>query len=116
MCGDENALLKKDLTVCTKCYILYILEVEMMHQQIPVSQARARLSELLKKLQENPEIVFEITVNGMVLGELRSAKPQLRLIQPGEALAQALAALGAPEVPNDGSVARQHDEYLYTKT
>ncbi len=87
-----------------------------MHQQIPVSQARARLPELLKKLQENPETVFQITVNGLVLGELRSAKPQMRLIQPGEVLTQAFAALGEPEAPSDGSVARQHDEHLYTVT
>ncbi len=85
----------------------------MIHKQIPVSQARARLSQLLKQLQEDPETVFQITVNGLVLGELRSAKPQLRLIQPGEVLTRALVTLGEPEAPNDGSVARQHDEYLY---
>jgi hypothetical protein len=86
-----------------------------MQKQIPISQARARLSQLLKKLQEDPEIVFQITVNGLVLGELRSHKPQLRLIKPGQALLQALEALEESEVPTTGSVARHHNEHLYGK-
>jgi hypothetical protein len=86
-----------------------------MRQQIPVSQARAHLSQLLKKLQADPELVFQITVNDMVLGELRSPEAGQRLIRPGQALLQALEALGEPEVPSTGSVAREHDEYLYGK-
>jgi hypothetical protein len=86
-----------------------------MCQQIPTSQARAHLSQLLKKLQENPELVFEITVNGLVLGKLRSAKSPPRLIQPGQVLLQTLEALAEPEASTSGSVARHHDEYLYGK-
>lgn len=84
-----------------------------MLQQIPISQARARLSKLLKKLQEDPEQVFQITVNGLVLGELRSTKPPVRLIQPGQTLLRTLKVVGEPEAPSDGSVARDHDAYLY---
>ena len=97
--------------------VVYIVqqEVNTMRQQISVSQARARLSQLLKKLQEDPELVFEITVNDMVLGELRSPESTQRLIRPGQALSRALEALGEPEVPTTGSVAREHDQHLYSK-
>jgi hypothetical protein len=86
-----------------------------MPQQIPISQARARLSELLKKLQKDPDQVFQITVNGLVLGELRAAPLQGRLIQPGQALLRAPEVVGEPEEPNDGTVARDHDAYLYAQ-
>lgn len=38
-----------------------------MRQRVPVSEARTRLSRLLKQLQEDPDTVFEITVNDLVL-------------------------------------------------
>lgn len=43
-----------------------------MRKRIPVSEARARLSRLLKALQSDPELVVEITINGIVAGELRA--------------------------------------------
>jgi len=86
----------------------------MVHQ-ISISQARAQLSQLLKQLQEAPDTVFQITVNGLVLGELRSPQSDWQLTQPGQALSQAMAQLGEPEAQNPGNVARQHDDVLYAK-
>jgi len=39
-----------------------------MRQKIPVSEARSKLSHLLKQLQKDPDTVFEITVNGASSG------------------------------------------------
>ena len=39
-----------------------------MRQKIPVSEARSKLSQLLKQLKEDPDTVFEITVNGASSG------------------------------------------------
>ena len=86
-----------------------------MHQRIPVSQARARLSHLLKHLQAHPDAVFEITVNGLVLGELHAPEAAQLKVKPGRALHDALKVMGPPEIPapKDRAVAREHDRYLY---
>lgn len=88
-----------------------------MRRRIFVSEARTRLSRMLKELQENPELVFEITVNDMVVGELRTPKDNRFQIKPGEALLTALKDIGEPEIPSSGGspIAREHDRYLYTK-
>lgn len=88
-----------------------------MRQRIQVSEARTRLSRLLKQLQENPDTIFEITVNAMVLGELRAPEAAQFRVKPGKALLEAMEAMGRPEVPvpERSSVAREHDRYLYRK-
>ena len=86
-----------------------------MRQKIPVSEARSKLSHLLKQLQKDPDMVFEITVNGIVMGELRASEAAQFRIKPGSALLEALASMGEPEIPlpEGVSVAREHDRYLY---
>lgn len=88
-----------------------------MRRRISVSETRARLSRLLKQLQENPDIVFEITVNDLMLGELRAPEALQSRVKPGKALLEALEAMGQPEtpVPEGGSVAREHDRFLYRR-
>lgn len=88
-----------------------------MRERLSVSEARANLPRLLKRLQKEPQAVFEITVNGLVMGELRVPEANRLLIQPGGALLEALEVIGEPEVdaPADRSVAREHDTYLYTR-
>lgn len=88
-----------------------------MRQKIPVSEARTQLSRLLKQLQGNPDTVFEITVNAMVLGELRSPEAAQFRVKPGKSLLKAMEKMGEPEipVPESNSVAREHDRYLYPK-
>lgn len=86
-----------------------------MRRKIPVSEVRSQLSRLLKQLQEDPDTVFEITVNDLVMGELRAPEAAQFRIKPGSALLKALALMGEPEIPmSEGiSVAREHDQYLY---
>ena len=81
-----------------------------MRRKIPVSEARSRLSHLFKQLQEDPDTVFEITVNGLVMSELRAPEAMQFRIKPGSALLEALATIGEPEIPMpEGiSVAREH--------
>lgn len=88
-----------------------------MRERVSVSEARARLSRLLKKLQEAPDTVFEITVNGLVLGELRAPEAVQFQVKPGKALFEALEGMGEPETPapEGASVAREHDRYLYRR-
>lgn len=88
-----------------------------MRHRISISETRANLSGLLKRLQQEPQSIFEITVNGLVLGELRAPEIDRLQIRPGEALLQALDTMGEPEtpVPQDRSVAREHDDYLYAR-
>lgn len=88
-----------------------------MRQKIPVSEARTQLSRLLKQLQGNPDTVFEITVNSMVLGELRAPEAAQFRVKPGKALLEAVESMGEPEIPvaERNSVAREHDRYLYRK-
>jgi len=88
-----------------------------VRQKIPVSEARAQLSQLLKRLQAEPDIVFEITVNSMVLGELRAPEAAQFRVKPGGSLLKAMEEMGEPEVPVPGSesIAREHDRYLYSR-
>jgi hypothetical protein len=85
-----------------------------MGVKIPVSEARKRLSGLLKALQENPQAVYEITVNDIVFGELTAPKERRRL-GAGDALLRAAAEVGKPEVGGTRrhSISRDHDRHLY---
>ena len=57
--------------------------------QIPISEVRAKLPQLIKQLRQDPSVIYEITVHQAVVAELK-APPQLP--QGGEAAASALGA------------------------
>jgi hypothetical protein len=86
-----------------------------MAVKIPVSDARRKLSELLKDVSNNPEHVYEITVNDIVFGELRT--PSLKSLRMGAGGALLRAAEEARKGQKKKAVrettARDHDEYLY---
>ncbi len=88
-----------------------------MRRRIQVSEARAKLSNLLKQIHENPDIIYEITVNSMVLGELRAPDAMQFRLKPGKALTDAMEMVGQPEtsMPESTSIARDHDSYLYER-
>jgi len=88
-----------------------------MGVKIPISEARRRLSGLLKSFQEHPEKVYEITVNDTVFGELSAPRSRKWRIGTGEALLRALQEIGKPTVQGTKrrSVARNHDDYLYRR-
>jgi hypothetical protein len=81
---------------------------------IPVSEARKRLSWLLKAPQENPQAVYEITVNDIVLGELTAPKERRHRLGAGDALLRAAEEVGKLEVGGTGrhSISRDHDRHL----
>jgi len=86
-----------------------------MGVKIPVSEARKRLSGLLKALQENPQAVYEITVNDIVLGELTAPKERRHRLGAGDALLRAAEEVGTPDIGGTGrhSISRDHDRHLY---
>ncbi len=88
-----------------------------MRNRICVSALRARLSQILKELEEEPERVYEVTVNGRVIGVLSAADRDRLQVKPGTQLLAALRAMGKPDtdVPVGSATARDHDRFLYTK-
>lgn len=88
-----------------------------MRYRLSVSEARKRLSGLLKNLQEEPENVYEITVNEMVVGEIRGVETARYRVGTGEDLLNALDRMGEPETeaPPGSATAGEHDRFLYTR-
>ena len=83
--------------------------------QIPISEVRAKLPQLIKQLQQDPSVIYEITVHQAVVAELK-APPQL---PQGGAAAHALLALidQLPPVRSrpQGRVSEHVKAHLYTK-
>ncbi|HWQ70532.1 MAG TPA: hypothetical protein VN494_11400 [Patescibacteria group bacterium] len=88
-----------------------------MAVKIPISEARKHLSGLLKALQENPQAVYEITVNDIVFGELSAPKARGQRLGTGNALLQAVEEMDQPDITGAArhSVARSHDVYLHRR-
>lgn len=88
-----------------------------MRYRLSISEARKRLSSLLKNLQEEPENVYEITVNEMVVGEIRGVETARYRVGTGEDLLRALDQMGEPETEASpgADTARDHDRFLYTR-
>jgi len=88
-----------------------------VRERICVSVARARLSQILRELDEQPERVYEITVNGRVVGVLSATDRNRLRVKPGAQLLAALEAMGKPDtdVPVGTATARDHDRFLYMK-
>jgi hypothetical protein len=88
-----------------------------MAAKIPISEARKRLSGLLKTLQDSPQTVYEITVNDIVFGELTAPKARAQRLGAGDALLRAADEIGQPDAigAKRHSVARSHDVYLYRR-
>lgn len=88
-----------------------------LRYRLSISEARKRLSFLLKTLQEEPENVYEITVNEMVVGEIRGVETARYRVGTGEDLLHALDRMGKPETeaPPGAATAREHDRFLYTR-
>ena len=58
--------------------------------QVPISEARTKLPQLIKQIQRNPSLTYEITVHHEVVAELK-APPQLS--EGGEAAKRLLAIM-----------------------
>ena len=82
---------------------------------LPISEARKKLSVLLKELQKNPSRVYRISINEIVVGELRApdreiAKDEasLKLKALGEKLSKT-----QKRKKKKTDIAVKHDKYLY---
>lgn len=86
-----------------------------MSVRMPVSEARKQLSQLLKNVQEHPDMTYEITVNDIVLGELATPKERRRHLGTGAALLRVTDEIGEPDSGGTKrhAVARDHDVYFY---
>jgi hypothetical protein len=81
--------------------------------RIPISEARARLPQLIKQLREDPSLRYEITVRQEIVAELRSP---VQLPQGGEAAKQLLAIIDQlPPVPAGDviNISTHVHEHLY---
>ena len=83
--------------------------------QIPISEVRTKLPQLIKRLHQDPSVIYEITVHQVVVAEPK-APPQL---PPGGEAAQALLAL-IDQLPPARSrplkrVSEHVKAHLYTK-
>ena len=89
-----------------------------MRKRIPISEARSRLSQLMRELKRRPDLIIEITVRDLVVGELR-APSQGKLVRPGSALLRAAKKMKGIEPEADVEpgtpTARERDRYLYAR-
>lgn len=92
-----------------------------IRERLNISEARKRFSSLLKNVQREPDVVYEITVNDIVVGELRAPERSGYRVGTGRDLLAALAKMGEPEEDEPAkdpsgdrrSTARDHDLHLY---
>lgn len=86
---------------------------------IPISKARKELHNILKKLQENPENVYQISVNSVILGELKApsrVREKGNVAQKLLKLARELKKeLGEEPISELTTIGRDHDEYIYVR-
>lgn len=88
-----------------------------MTQILPISEARKRLSTLLKELQKDPTKVYQISINEIVLGELRAPLSKTSSVDAGVKLLRLSEDL-APEQEKKrkkSMIALEHDKYLYRR-
>lgn len=81
--------------------------------QVPISEARAKLPQLIKKIQRNPSLTYEITVHHEVVAELK-APPQLS--EGGETAKRLLAIMKQLPKPRSRKKVRVSEnikKYLY---
>lgn len=82
---------------------------------VPVSEARKNLSAILKELQKDPSKIYQISINEIIVGELR---------YPGSAPAKDETSLKLKVLKNilaksqkkkkkKTNIAAEHDKYIY---
>jgi antitoxin (DNA-binding transcriptional repressor) of toxin-antitoxin stability system len=82
--------------------------------KISISKAREKLPQLIKELQKNANITYEITVHNSVVAELKAAPK----IEPGLAakkLQVKLEEVAKAQITGTEDVSTRIDHYLYKK-
>jgi hypothetical protein len=89
--------------------------------KVPVSKARTQLSQIVRQVCEDPDLVYQITVNESVMAEISS--PVGRRQERGGEAAQALLEVARRAVKRRGqgsqpkhNIAAHHNDYLYGKS
>jgi len=97
-------------------YIPYKMSfsLEGAHMQIPISEVRAKLPQLIKQLQQDPSVIYEITVHQAVVAELKAPAHQP---QGGDAAHALLALMEALPPPSQaqGRVSEEVKARLYPR-
>lgn len=82
---------------------------------LPISKARKKLSTILKEIQKDPSRIYHISINEIVVGELRypsrdapKEEASLKLKALGEELARTQR-----KKKKKTNIAIEHDKYLY---
>ena len=81
--------------------------------QIPISEARARLPQLIKQLRQDPSLSYQITVHQEIVAELRAPS---QLPPGGEAAKQLLAIIDQLAPASAGEkidISTHVNEHLY---
>ncbi len=82
---------------------------------LPISKARSKLSTILREIQKDPSKIYHITINEIVIGELRYPNREV----PKEEASLKLKALGEElartqkKKKKQTNIATEHDKYLY---
>ncbi|MFB6357142.1 MAG: hypothetical protein ABEJ65_11585 [bacterium] len=86
-----------------------------MAKEISISEARKKLNKLLKDVKQDPDTVYKLTINDVVMGELRSPEADRQDVLPGRSLTESLDDMPDPtsKDADSKSVAREHDRFLY---
>jgi len=86
-----------------------------MSMTFSITEGKRRLPALLRDIENHPEQRFLITIRNRVVAEIRAANPTGKPGEIGKNLIEAAAKL-SKRFTGSHSVARNHDEYLYTRS
>ncbi len=81
--------------------------------QIPISKVGAKLPPLIKQLQRDPSVVYEITVHHAVVAELKAPSHQPQRGDAAHALLALMDALPPAQSAAQGRVSEDVKAHLY---
>lgn len=88
-------------------------------REINLTEARRRLSSILREIEAEPDVGYRIKVRDKVVAELRSPRPKPGYGNAGEALLRAACKAEKLWKPRsrkrDAATSRNYKEYLYGK-
>jgi antitoxin (DNA-binding transcriptional repressor) of toxin-antitoxin stability system len=83
--------------------------------QIPISEVRAKLPQLIKQLQRDPSVIYEITVHHAVVAELKAPSHQPQGGDTADALLALMATLPPAPFVAQGRVSEEVKAHLYAR-
>lgn len=84
--------------------------------QIPISEARAKLPGLIKQLQKDPNLIYEITVHQVVVAELKSPAQLPAGREAAKELLTLIDQLPKTRSGQKGRVSENVKQYLYSRS